>query len=72
MYSENKEIASRIDEVVTKIARSIDINEWDLIDYPRQRDSQPKKLPFQVTVKCSFAFDLINLTVKCSFAFAYI
>ena len=43
MYSENKEIASRIDEVVTKIARSIDINEWDLIEKIFEEELKPQR-----------------------------
>ena len=36
-------------------------NKWDLINYPSNRDSQPKRSSLsKVTVKCPFAFDLIN------------
>ena len=31
MYSENKNIAARIDEIATRIAKSDAINGWDLI-----------------------------------------
>lgn len=43
MYSENKNIAARIDEIATSIAKSDAINGWDLINKIYDEEVEPKK-----------------------------
>ena len=42
MYSENKNIAARIDEIATSIAKSDAINGWDLINKIYDEEVEPK------------------------------
>lgn len=42
MYSENKEIKSRIDEIVTRIVNPIDFEEWDFLNKIYKKEVEPK------------------------------
>ena len=42
MYSENKEIKSRIDEIVTRIVHPIDFEGWDFLNKIYEKEVEPK------------------------------
>ncbi len=44
MYPENNEISSRLEEIVTKIVESSDINEWEFIEEIYKKDARSKTI----------------------------